>query len=73
MLTREAPNSFQKILSVKPGLTSIGQLHFGYASTAQENVQRMRYDLIYLEKLSFKLDVLLIAQTLRLMFQGKGQ
>lgn len=73
MLTKEAPNSFQKILSVKPGLTSIGQLHFGYASTAQQNVQRMRYDLIYLEKLSFKLDLLLIGQTLRLMIQGKGQ
>ncbi|CAH0996751.1 hypothetical protein EMA8858_02886 [Emticicia aquatica] len=73
MLTKEAPNSFQKLLAVKPGLTSLGQIHFGYASTAQQNVQRMRYDLIYLDKLSLSLDLVLIVKTMRLMVQGRGQ
>jgi putative colanic acid biosynthesis UDP-glucose lipid carrier transferase len=73
MLTKEAPNSFQRLLAVKPGITSLGQLYYGYASTAHQNVQRMRYDLIYLEKLSFKLDIVLIFKTLRLMLQQRGQ
>jgi len=73
MLTQFASHSFQRILTVKPGLTSIGQLHYGYASTAEQNIQRMRYDLIYLDKLSFSLDLLLILRTIKLMTQAKGQ
>lgn len=73
MLMQEAPDQFQKLLTVRPGITSIGQIKVGYASNAQENVQRLRYDMQYLRKYSLKTDVLLIFQTVQVMVLGRGR
>jgi putative colanic acid biosynthesis UDP-glucose lipid carrier transferase len=73
MLIDASPLNTKKLLSVKPGITSLGQVQFGYASTQQENVQRMTYDLLYLKKYSLRTDVWLIYLTARVMLQGKGK
>lgn len=73
MLMQEAPHEFRKLLTLKPGITSIGQIKVGYASTLPENVQRLKYDLQYLSKYSLSTDVLLIAQTLQVMVLGRGR
>jgi putative colanic acid biosynthesis UDP-glucose lipid carrier transferase len=73
MLIDASPLNTKKLLSVKPGVTSLGQVQFGYASTQQENVQRMTYDLLYLKKYSLRTDVWLIYLTARVMLQGKGK
>ena len=72
-LMEEVPNDFKKILTVKPGITSIGQIKFGYAATVDEMIQRLRYDLLYPERRSFLFDMWIIAQTLRVMIQGRGK
>ena len=64
---------YQSLLKVKPGITSIGQIKFGYAATIEEMVQRLRYDLLYPERRSFLFDMWIIAQTLRVMAQGRGK
>ena len=64
---------YQALLNVKPGITSIGQIKFGYAATIDEMVQRLRYDLIYPKRRSFLFDMWIITQTLRVMAQGRGK
>jgi exopolysaccharide biosynthesis polyprenyl glycosylphosphotransferase len=64
---------FQKLLTIKPGVTSIGQINFGYAETPEEMVKRMKYDLIYLNNSSLRTDIWVIFLTAKTMIQGKGQ
>ena len=73
MLMSSSPNNFQKILTIKPGITSIGQIKFGYASNVEENVERMNYDLDYIDNYSLRTDLWLIFQTAKIMVQGKGR
>lgn len=69
----EIAPEYHSLLKVKPGITSIGQIKFGYAATIEEMVQRLRYDLLYPERRSFLFDMWIIAQTLRVMAQGRGK
>jgi len=73
MLMKEAPHEFRVLLTVKPGITSIGQIKVGYASNMAENVERLRYDLEYLGKYNMMTDVSLIFQTVQVMMLGRGR
>lgn len=69
----EIAPEYETLLKVKPGITSIGQIKFGYAASIEEMVQRLRYDLLYPERRSFLFDMWIIAQTVRVMLQGRGK
>ncbi|WP_031529048.1 sugar transferase [Dyadobacter crusticola] len=73
MLMEAEPHEFQRLLTVKPGITSIGQINVGYADTMAKNVERLRYDLQYLKSYSMLDDVMLIFRTLQVMVLGRGQ
>ncbi|QRQ99450.1 sugar transferase [Dyadobacter sandarakinus] len=73
MLMEAAPHDFQRLLTVKPGITSIGQITVGYADTVAKNVERLKYDLMYLKSYSVFDDVLLIFRTVQVMVLGRGQ
>ncbi|MCF2487351.1 MULTISPECIES: sugar transferase [Dyadobacter] len=73
MLMEAAPHEFQRLLTVKPGITSIGQINVGYADTVAKNVERLRYDLQYLKTYSVFDDVQLIFRTVQVMVLGRGQ
>ena len=71
-ITEVAPE-YTNLLKVKPGITSLGQIRFGYAASVDEMVQRLRFDLLYPERRSLLLDLWIILQTLRVMVQGRGR
>lgn len=69
----EIAPEYRSLLEVKPGITSIGQIKYGYAANVDEMVKRLRYDLLYPKRRSFLFDMWIIAQTLRVMAQGRGK
>lgn len=65
--------SYAYLLNRKPGLTSLGMVEFGYASTLSEMTVRMQYDLRYIENSSLLFDFQIIGKTLLLILSGKGK
>lgn len=61
---------FRKLTSIKPGITSLGQVKFGYAINVQEMRKRLRYDLLYLNNLSIKMDIKIILMTMGVIIRG---
>lgn len=64
---------YLKLLTVKPGLTSLGMVKFGYAENVEEMIKRMKYDLTYVEDPSLLLDIKIMLQSIKVVFAGKGK
>ncbi len=64
---------YKKLLQVRPGITSWGQVKFGYASSIDEMIERMKYDFMYLENMSIILDLKILFQTISVLVKGKGK
>lgn len=70
-ITRRAP--FYTLLhQVRPGITSMGMVKFGYARNVDEMIERMKYDLMYLENMSLLNDMKIMAYTIETVLTGKG-
>lgn len=58
---------------VKPGITSWGQVKYGYAENVDEMIERLRYDLLYLENMSLATDIKILLYTVIIIIQGRGK
>ena len=57
---------------VRPGLTSWGMVKYGYASSVDEMIERLRYDILYIQNLTPSLDFKIIFYTFRTLVRGEG-
>jgi exopolysaccharide biosynthesis polyprenyl glycosylphosphotransferase len=70
-ITEKAPH-YIHLLKVRPGITSWGQVKFGYAENVEQMIKRLKYDLIYIDNMSLYVDIKIIIYTLITIFKGRG-
>ena len=70
--TEAVEPKFASRLLVRPGLTGWAQVNWGYASTVAEEVEKLGYDLYYVKNMSFDLDLVILAKTVRILVFGTG-
>lgn len=70
-ITKRAPH-YLHLLKVKPGITSWGQVKFGYAEDVDQMIKRLKYDMIYLDNMSLYVDIKIIIYTLLTIMRRKG-
>ncbi|MBU3659778.1 MAG: sugar transferase [Flavobacteriales bacterium] len=58
---------------VRPGITSWGQVKYGYAENVDQMLQRMKFDLIYLKNRSLALDIKIMFYTIIIVIKAKGK
>ena len=70
MVTSEPDYFF--LQKIRPGITSLGMVKFGYADTVEKMLKRFKYDLIYVENMSLMLDFKVLYYTFFVIMTGKG-
>ncbi|MDX2286961.1 MAG: sugar transferase [Bacteroidia bacterium] len=71
-ILRVAPH-YRHLHKVRPGITSWGQVKYGYASTVEQMVERLKFDILYLENMSLGLDLKILLYTFIVIVEGRGK
>lgn len=71
-IVKRAPH-YTHLHKLRPGITSWGQVKYGYASNVDEMIERLQYDMIYLKNISLYVDFKILIYTLIVSFKGKGR
>ncbi len=71
-ISERAPH-YKLLGKIKPGITSWGQVKYGYAENVDEMIERLRYDILYLENMSLAMDLKILIWTVLIVVQGRGK
>ena len=71
-ITERAPY-YHLLLGIKPGITSWGQVRFGYAENVDEMIERLRWDLLYIENMSILMDIKILIYTVLIVLGKEGK
>ena len=68
----EAPH-YKHLNKVRPGITSWGQVKYGYAENVGQMIQRLKFDLLYIENMSLAVDIKILLYTIVIVLKGDGK
>lgn len=71
-IMKVAPH-YHQLQKVLPGITSWGQVKFGYAENIDQMVKRLTFDIIYIQNRSLSLDFKIMTYTIVIIVQGRGK
>ena len=71
-IVEQAPHYYH-LQKVRPGITSWGQVKFGYAENVEQMIERLKYDIIYIENMSLYNDMKILIYTIKTVISGKGR
>lgn len=69
----EVAPHYRHLHKVRPGITSWGQVKFGYAENVDQMVRRLKYDILYIENMSLAVDLKILAYTVLIILKGDGK
>ncbi len=71
-IIKVAPH-YRHLHKVRPGITSWGQVKFGYAENVDQMLRRLKYDILYIENMSLAVDLKILAYTALIVVKGDGK
>ena len=72
MIIKKAPH-YVHLHRVRPGITSWGQVKYGYAENVVEMIARLKYDILYIKNMSLYVDFKILIYTIKIVLQGRGR
>ena len=71
-IMERAPH-YRHLTRVKPGITSLGQVKYGYAENVDQMVKRLKFDILYIENMSLGMDFRILIHTVLTVLGAKGK